>query len=300
MQKERWIIQPSHLFIPNAPNLGSGGYGVVRKGVLRDGKRKYDVAVKILLDRHINSSEARRSLLREAALMVELKSPYIVEVYGICDSRMLVMELMNYGSLYTLIGKTDPNSFPYSLRVQFMVDSIRGIEYLHDSDVIHADMKSLNILLCTDGGSFKAKISDFGLSRIIAGDGCESTNTNHISLRWAAPEMLQDRPKIRRAIDIYAFGVVMWELLTLKKPYADLNLGPLIQKVISGERETIPPETAPQIASIITQCWSQYPEDRPRASYVRELLVCYQHVFDTMGDSIMETLPGENTSLHSL
>ena len=270
------------------PNLGSGGYGVVKRGILRDGKRKYDVAVKILLDRHVNSEEARKILLREAAIMVQLRSPYIVQVYGLCDSKMLVMELMNYGSLYTLIDTVEPTSFPLTLRIQLMIDSIRGIEYLHESDVIHADMKSLNILLCAEGGSLKAKITDFGLSRIIMGDNCESTNTNHISIRWAAPEMLQDRPKLSKSIDIYAFGIIMWEMMALKRPYADMNLAPLIQKVVSGGREDIPDQTPSPIAFLITKCWSQYSEDRPKASYVRENLINFQQTFDTFGESIME------------
>lgn len=291
LKKARWIIHPSQLTIPVAPNLGSGGYGVVKRGIYRDGRRRYDVAVKILLDRHVNSDEFRRVLLREAALMVELRSPYIVEVYGICESKMLVLELMNYGSLYTLLETVEPTSFPLPLRVQLMVDSIRGIEYLHDSDVIHADMKSLNILLCTEGGSLKAKIADFGLSRIVMGDGCESTNTNQISIRWAAPEMLQDRPKISKSIDIYAFGIVMWEILALKRPYAELNLAPLIQKVTTGGREPIPDGTSPILGDLITRCWAQSPESRPKAAHVRETLMSFQQTFDTVGESILDPSP---------
>lgn len=291
LKKARWIIQPSQLTIPVAPNLGSGGYGVVKRGIYRDGRRKYDVAVKILLDRHVNSDEFRRVLLREAALMVELRSPYIVEVYGVCESKMLVLELMNYGSLYTLLETVEPTSFPLQLRIQLMIDSIRGIEYLHDSDVIHADMKSLNILLCTEGGSLKAKISDFGLSRIMMGDGCESTNTNQISIRWAAPEMLQDRPKISKSIDIYAFGIVMWEILALKRPYADMNLAPLIQKVTSGGREPMPDNTPPIIGELISKCWAQYPESRPKAATVRETLMTFQETFETAGESILDPSP---------
>jgi tRNA A-37 threonylcarbamoyl transferase component Bud32 len=288
LKKARWVIHPSQLTIPVAPNLGSGGYGVVKRGIFRDGRRKYDVAVKILLDRHVNSEEFRRVLIREAALMVELRSPYIVEVYGLCDSKMLVLELMNYGSLYTLLETVEPSSFPLSLRIQLMIDSIRGIEYLHESDVIHADMKSLNILLCTEGGSLKAKISDFGLSRIVMGDTCESTNTNQISIRWAAPEMLQDRPKISKSIDIYAFGVVMWEILALKRPYAEMNLAPLIQRVTTGGREPMPAETPPLIGDLISLCWAQFPDQRPKAAYVRESLTSFQQTFDTVGESISE------------
>jgi serine/threonine protein kinase len=289
LKKARWIIKPSQLTIPVAPNLGSGGYGVVKRGVFRDGRRKYDVAVKILLDRHVNNEEFRRVLIREAALMVELRSPYIVEVYGLCDSKMLVLELMNYGSLYSLLETVEPTSFPLAIRTQLMIDSIRGIEYLHESDVIHADMKSLNILLCTEGGSLKAKIADFGLSRMMLGDGCESTNTNQISIRWAAPEMLQDRPKISKSIDIFAFGVIMWEILALKRPYADMNLAPLIQRVTTGGREPIPSETPQVIGNLITNCWAQLPESRPKATYVREALTNFQQTFETIGESLIET-----------
>lgn len=228
-------------------------------------------------------------LIEEAMLMVQLRNPFLVKVYGICDSK-LIMELMPLGSLYKLIESKVKIQF-YEIRLQIMIDVIKGLEYLHSKNIIHGDIKSLNILLCEEGGSIKAKISDFGLSKLYTTSPSSnstlspSSMNDHIpnindglSLKWAAPELLQNLQPITPSIDIYAFGMVVQELIALKKPYEGLSSDTIIRKVISGEREIIPVHTPPILSSIINQCWTEFPESRPKPIVICDELIQLQEL----------------------
>lgn len=236
----------------------------------------YPVAIKIMSEENLLKENMKQKLLDEAIMMVELRNPFIVQVYGMCGS-MLVMELMTLGSLYNLIESNYQQLQRGKIRVQIMIDVAKGLEYLHNKSIIHGDMKSPNILLCEEGGSLKAKISDFGLSRIGYNNGMSMTATSGVlSLKWAAPELLQESPRLSQGVDIYAYGMVMWELITLKKPFEGLSMGSIIRKVVCGEREIIPMDTPDIISKIIEECWSEYSESRPRIGYIQEELIFFQ------------------------
>eukprot|EP00604_Paraphysomonas_vestita_P002413 CAMPEP_0174819382 /NCGR_PEP_ID=MMETSP1107-20130205/2568_1 /TAXON_ID=36770 /ORGANISM="Paraphysomonas vestita, Strain GFlagA" /LENGTH=425 /DNA_ID=CAMNT_0016032751 /DNA_START=683 /DNA_END=1957 /DNA_ORIENTATION=- len=207
---ENFILDPTSCILDPGNPLGFGGFGVVRKGVYKDGVRIYPVAIKIMSEENLSKGNIKQKLFDEAALMVELRNPFIVQVYGMCGS-MLVMELMSLGSLYNLIESNPQQLQRGKVRVQIMIDVVKGLEYLHEKSIIHGDMKSPNILLCEEGGSLKAKISDFGLSRIGYSNGMSMTATSGVlSLKWAAPELLQESPRLSQGIDIYAYGMIMW------------------------------------------------------------------------------------------
>lgn len=91
--------------------------------------------------------------------------------------------------------------------------------------------------------------------------------------RWAAPEQLQERPRISKAVDVFAFGVIMWELIALKIPHSGLNVGSVVSRILSGQREEIPRSCPGPIADIIRSCWAQEPSDRPQTSDLAEDLM---------------------------
>lgn len=215
----------------------------------------------------------KKKLIDEAILMIQLRSPFLVKIYGICESK-LVMELMPLGSLYKMI-ESKVLLQPIHIRIQIMIDVIKGLEYLHNKSIIHGDIKSLNILLAEEGGSIIAKISDFGLSKIYTNvlNNTVPIESNGLSLKWAAPELLQEIQIVTPAVDIYAYGTVLWELITFKKPYEGLSYGAIIRKVISGEREEIPFNTSPIIENLIQGCWSEYPESRPKPDGIHQELI---------------------------
>jgi serine/threonine protein kinase len=168
--------------------LGKGGFGVVKEGKLKDGQRTYPVAIKILLGANFNDA-AVAELKREADLMVTLRSPFIVQILGLCEEEcLLVMELMTHGPLHKWIQNIVKSSgegsqrLTFGLRLQFMQDSIRGLQYLHSKNIIHRDLKSPNILLTEEGGGLKAKLADFGLAKVSMNEFGSTTANQAMSL----------------------------------------------------------------------------------------------------------------------
>jgi serine/threonine protein kinase len=189
---DRWMIDSEDLVTSESDVIGRGGFGVVRKDVWKDGKRRYLVAVKEFSSPDAvvefgpmrsggsnSSNQSWENIVKEADLMVTLRSPFIVQVLGLCPPTALVMELMTHGPLHLWIRhRAEDDSKPPAerkmhkkdslvQRFQFMQDCVRGLDYLHEHGVIHRDLKSPNILLCEEGGALKAKISDFGLARFV-------------------------------------------------------------------------------------------------------------------------------------
>ncbi|KAK6927598.1 Serine-threonine/tyrosine-protein kinase, catalytic domain, partial [Dillenia turbinata] len=198
--------------------LGVGGFGCVYKACLDD---NFQVAVKRL---DCGGQDAEREFENEVNLLVKIQHPNIISLLGYCiheETKFLVYELMQNGSLETqLHGPTHGSALSWHVRMKIALDVARGLEYLHEHcnpPVIHRDLKSSNILLDTN---FNAKLSDFGLAII---DGTQNKSNIRLSgtLGYVAPEYLLDG-KLTDKSDVYAFGVVLLELLLGKKPVEKL------------------------------------------------------------------------------
>ena len=245
--------------------------------------RSTSVAVKILHPQFKANASILHQIKREAGLMIQLRSPFVVACYGLSDNgSMIVMERMTHGSLSHRIETTPHLLSSVEEKLQFGIDIIRGLEYLHQRGVIHADVKSPNVLLTDSGnGSLRAKLSDFGLSHVLwSGDETTSPLVG-MSYRWAAPELLVPlTAHLSKAADMYAYGVILWELFALQKPLKDLSGFALVSVVLGGQRDPIPPDVAPDLRGIITQCWNVDRNRRPSATAVRLLLLehCKQFV----------------------
>jgi serine/threonine protein kinase len=275
---ELWVIPPDDLIIESWNVLGLGGCGKVVTGVWRDAGRPLAVAVKMIHPHHLQNTAILTKLKQEANLLIKLRSPYTTMLYGLHQGCNLVLEMMNQGSLYGMI-KTHPDRLsPLTTKVPILLDIIRGLEYLHSEGVIHADMKSPNILLCChESGAPKAKISDFGISHVIQNEGDDTTTpVSVISFRWVAPELLEDSPqpsRLSKAADIYSYGIIVWEVFALRPPLADLRGIALIHKILSGERDNPPPNTPSAFIRIIATCCEMTPSQRPSASVIRQTIM---------------------------
>ncbi|RVW53809.1 putative receptor-like protein kinase [Vitis vinifera] len=198
--------------------LGEGGFGCVYKARLDDNSH---VAVKKIDGR---GQDAEREFENEVDLLTKIQHPNIISLLGYSsheESKFLVYELMQNGSLETeLHGPSHGSSLTWHIRMKIALDAARGLEYLHEHcnpPVIHRDLKSSNILL---DSNFNAKLSDFGLAVI---DGPQNKNNLKLSgtLGYLAPEYLLDG-KLTDKSDVYAFGVVLLELLLGRKPVEKL------------------------------------------------------------------------------
>ncbi|XP_059658226.1 probable receptor-like protein kinase At1g80640 [Cornus florida] len=198
--------------------LGEGGFGCVYKAQLGDNSHG---AVKKV---HGGSQDVIREFQTEVDLLSQIQHPNIISLLGYCihgETRLLVYELMHNGSLETqLHGPSHGSTLTWYLRMKIALDAARGLEYLHEycnPSVIHRDLKSSNILL---DSNFNAKLSDFGLA---VTDGTQNKNNIKLSgtLGYVAPEYLLDG-KLTDKSDVYAFGVVLLELLLGRKPVEKL------------------------------------------------------------------------------
>ncbi|XP_056095595.1 receptor-interacting serine/threonine-protein kinase 4 [Rhinichthys klamathensis goyatoka] len=247
--------------------IGSGGFGQVYK--VRHIQWKTLLAIKCPPSLHSDDKE-RAELLEEAKKMEAAKFRYILPVYGICsDPQGLVMEYMETGSLETLLA-SEP--LPWELRFRIIHEAAVGMNFLHcmNPPLLHLDLKPANILL---DAHYHIKISDFGLARWngfsrnddISRDGFCGT------IAYLPPERIIEKDRISDIKhDVYSFSIVIWGILTQKKPYqGDNNILHIMVKVVKGVRPdlSVIPRSRPQACSgflaLMQKCWVHSPEARP-------------------------------------
>ncbi|XP_073008190.1 lysM domain receptor-like kinase 3 [Typha latifolia] len=194
--------------------LGHGRYGAVYYGVLRD----QEVAIKIM------TATKTREFIAEIKVLCKVHHASLVELMGYSasdDELFLVYEYAQKGSLKNHLH--DPHnkghtSLSWISRVQIALDAARGLEYIHEhtkNHYVHRDIKTSNILL---DSSFRAKISDFGLAKLVvrASEGEPSATKVVGTFGYLAPEYLRDGMATTKS-DVYAFGVVLFELISGKE-----------------------------------------------------------------------------------
>ncbi|XP_058754224.1 G-type lectin S-receptor-like serine/threonine-protein kinase At5g35370 [Vicia villosa] len=194
--------------------IGSGAFGVVYKGVLPD---KTIVAVKKIINIGI---QGKKDFFAEIAVIGNIHHVNLVRLKGFCAQRghrMLVYEYMNRGSLdRNLFGGSGQPVLEWQERLDVALGTARGLAYLHsgcESKIIHCDIKPENILL---HDQFQAKISDFGLSKLLSPEQSGLFTTMRGTRGYLAPEWLTNSA-ISEKTDVYSFGMVLLELISGRK-----------------------------------------------------------------------------------
>ncbi|KAF8026617.1 hypothetical protein BT93_F3186 [Corymbia citriodora subsp. variegata] len=193
-------------------HIGSGGFGAVYKGVLPD---KTVVAVKKITNLGI---QGKRDFCTEIAVIGNIHHVNLVKLKGFCAQgrvRLLVYEYMNHGSLDRILFGTGP-VLEWQERFNIALGTARGLAYLHsgcEQKIIHCDIKPENILLHDD---FQAKISDFGLSKLLSPEQSSLFTTMRGTRGYLAPEWLTSSA-ISEKTDVYSFGMVLLELVSGRK-----------------------------------------------------------------------------------
>jgi serine/threonine protein kinase len=254
-------------------SIGRGSFGEVYRGRWRTGG--IDVAIKVLSIPTISERE-KRDFDQEVNILWKNQFPRVVRLYGVCldpGHLSMVLELM-HGSLHDLLHSDAVISDKH--RWQIAIDVVQGLSDLHRNHVLHRDLKSHNILIDARG---RAKIADFGLARLRLATNTRTNNrASPGTLRWCAPECLNIRPPApHTSMDMYSYGIILWELLTHRIPFEDQPDDIIVKDAVkSGEREEIP-ENCPDVwQEVITGCWQQDSQKRPDANNVRELLIAAQ------------------------
>ena len=262
--------------------LGAGGMGEVYRA--RDAKLGRDVALKILPAALAHDGQSLARLEREARTLAALNHPNIAAIYGLEEAeglRALVMELVEGETLAEHIqGATGRGAKCLSAEEALPIAKqiAEALEYAHERGVIHRDLKPANVKITPEG---TVKVLDFGLAKVLSDQDSAApvTAANSPTLSvlatqagiilgtaaYMAPEQAKGKQVDRRA-DIWAFGCVLFEMLSGKKPFDGETISDLLAAVIRGEPEwtDLPERTPPLIKKLIGRCLVKDPKQRLR------------------------------------
>ncbi|XP_065014077.1 serine/threonine/tyrosine-protein kinase HT1-like isoform X1 [Musa acuminata AAA Group] len=266
-EREEWMADLSQLFIGN--KFASGSNSRIYRGIYK----QRAVAVKMV--RIPEQDEEKRATLEkqfnsEVAFLSRLYHPNIVQFIAACKKRpvyCIITEYMSQGTLRMYLHKKEPYSLSTETILRLALDISRGMRYLHSQGVIHRDLKSHNLLL---NDEMRVKVADFGTSCLET--QCRESKGNMGTYRWMAPEMIKEKPYTRK-VDVYSFGIVLWELTTALVPYQGMT--PVQAAYAASEKNLRPPLSttcSPVLNNLIKSCWSANPAKRPDFSYIVSVL----------------------------
>src|SRR3954471_13313746 len=249
--------------------LGSGGMGEVYRA--RDTRLGRDVAVKLLSPAFSQNPERLARFEREAQLLAALNHPHIGAIYGLeaaADTHFLVLELVEGDTLATRIS-AGPIPLHESLRLAREI--IDALEAAHDKGIVHRDLKPSNIALTPEG---HVKVLDFGLAKatdpIISGAEISPIGVTHSptltlaatqagvilgTAAYMSPEQAKGRVADRRS-DVWAFGCVLFEMVTGKKPFDGDDISDILASVLKSDPEwsTLPGDLPQPLRTLLTRC----------------------------------------------
>jgi serine/threonine protein kinase/Tol biopolymer transport system component len=256
--------------------LGAGGMGEVYRG--RDARLGRDVAVKVLPANLAADTDRMARFQREAQVLASLNHPHIAALYGLEEFggvRALVMELVEGPTLDERI-KAGPIPLDEALPIAKQI--AEALEAAHEKGIIHRDLKPANVKLTGDGA---VKVLDFGLAKALddtPAPGSDAANSPTLTMgattagtilgtaAYMSPEQAKGRPVDRRA-DIWAYGVVLMEMLTGKPLYSGETAQETLAAVLltSPSFDKLPSATPPSIRKLLRRCLEKDPKRRLQA-----------------------------------
>ncbi|CAN1765009.1 Serine/threonine-protein kinase EDR1 [Linum perenne] len=238
--------------------IGLGSYGEVYQADWNG----TEVAVKKFLDQGFYGA-ALQEFKREVRIMRRLRHPNVVLFMGAVTrppNLSIITEFLPRGSLYRILHRPHCQ-IDERRRIKMALDVARGMNCLHSSTptIVHRDLKSPNLLV---DKNWNVKVCDFGLSRLKHSTFLSSKSTAGTP-EWMAPEVLRNELSNEKC-DVYSFGVILWELATLRLPWSGMNPMQVVGAVgFQNRRLEIPKELDPLVSRIIWECWQTDPNLRP-------------------------------------
>ena len=251
--------------------LGVGGMGIVLRA--RDTQLNREVALKILPDAFADDPDRLARFKREAQILASLNHPNIAAIYGIEESegtRALVLELVEGP---TLADRIAYGAMPIEDALPIARQIAEALEAAHEAGVIHRDLKPANIKVKDDG---TVKVLDFGLAKALdpnpEGDPSQSPTLTAAATQmgvilgtaaYMSPEQARGKTVDKRA-DIWAFGAVLFEMLSGKRPFEGRDVSETLGAVLRLEPDwdTLPGDTPPRLSTLLRRCLEKEPKQR--------------------------------------
>ena len=245
--------------------LGQGGMADVY--LAWDSANRWPVALKLLRAAPGKENKLLRRSEREAALLLKLRHPHIVQIYGsgrTDDGRYYIaMEYVAGGDLDDLMRRKPGAKLPVNEAVYLMRRVAGAMAYAHDNDIVHRDLKPGNILLRADTG--EPVVTDLGIAAFAGANPLTGTMESLGTPQYMAPEQVSSQTPADGRADIYAIGVMLYELLTARLPFeGDNNWSILFRK----QQEAAPsvlaarPHLDPRLAAVVDACLRRDPAER--------------------------------------
>ena len=254
--------------------IGAGAMGEVYRA--RDTRLNRDVAIKVLPGAFTENGERLRRFTREAQLLAQLHHPNIATVFGFEESsgeHALVMELIDGEDLSTRIAR---GPIPLDEALPIAKQIAEALEAAHEHGIVHRDLKPANVKISPDG---TVKVLDFGLAKVLDPTGASdpaghsptitARATKHGTILGSAaympPEQARGKAVDRRA-DIWAFGIVLFEMLAGRRPFPGDETSDVLAAVLLQEIDwrALPAGTPPRLRWLLERCLERNPRQRLR------------------------------------
>ncbi|VDM94896.1 unnamed protein product [Thelazia callipaeda] len=254
--------------------LGRGSYGDVWKAKCN----KITVALKI-----IKSNEVLRGIFyKEVEAMRFFDHPNVIAIFGACvrPVHAIAMEYMECGSLDHLLHVTKNIDYKADHAFHWASQCADAMAYIHGKHCAHADLKPANLLL--QDNYHHLKVADFGT---VIYTNCDM-DYRQGSASWMAPEVISGSPPSKYS-DYYSFGIILWEIITRKRPYDEYsNAEEILWSVYAGSRPPVIANIPARLMQMIESCWNEVPNERPSIQQIQKVLCILRLMYPNFNDPL--------------
>src|SRR5262245_14452647 len=238
--------------------IGVGGFGAVYRG--RDPFIKRTVAIKTC---QVNDDEIKHRFFREAELAGNLHHRNITTIYDFGVENgipYIVQEFLTGEDLDKKIKRGE--AIPVARKVEILVGIAEGLGYAHSASIIHRDVKPANVRILDDGA---VKVMDFGIAKSLQSESnLTQTGITLGTSAYLAPEQIRGEA-IDRRTDVFAMGVLAYELVAYRKPFRGEHLSTILYKILNESPEpleSLAPEAPPGLVAVVNRALAKNPADR--------------------------------------
>jgi serine/threonine protein kinase len=273
--------------------IGRGGFGEV---YMAEHKASGIICAlkKLTISEEEFQGQHEKYFIREVDILSKTNNPFLLHLLGFSDHYPYVIatEFITRGSLFDAIHRK-PNA-PVLDGTQLTIIALiiaTCFQNLHEVNIIHRDIKALNVLL---DDNLLPHICDFGISRELKEDLQNSEQAGPVTgeigtPNWMAPELFSTDGYTNK-VDVYAYGILLWEMLTGEVPFSGKQPFIIMQEIMRGERPKIPDDTPTGLRKLITSCWAQNPDDRPTFAQIVKVLKNHKASFADCDDARVEEI----------